>query len=322
MKTKLFLSLSILIALLSSCGASRKTATTVERPAPINLSLKMIREPRANSFIDIDYGIRIQTYDARAKKGVMSKYDANPIFVPTVTSYPAPMDFIRESCKKYMTTLGFSINADVETDYWMSIKLTEMNLSYLSHSGWIADVSIDVEIMDSDRRVVYPSVPVTGRSNSYSDAKDYAAANTAMNEAYANAFDDIDWARIAYFLKKADKASAEKNKKVEGKGNTALESTVINWYVESSPKGADVNWRVVSSTPDVKNTNSKYLGSTPYESTETFDIMGLTYNNSGNVQIEVTCEKAGYITQKKRFNLRSVIDQKEVSTKFNLVKEE
>lgn len=50
--------------------------------------------------------------------------------------------------------------------------------------------------------------------------------------------------------------------------------------------------------------------------------MGLTYNNSGNVQIEITCEKPGYITQKKRFNVRQAIDQKEVSTKFNLVVED
>ena len=107
-----------------------------------------------------------------------------------------------------------------------------------------------------------------------------------------------------------------------GEGNTALESTVIRWYVESSPKGDDVYWRVVSSTPQVKNTNQNFLGSTPYESTETFDIKGLTYNNSGNVQIEISCEKNGYITQKKRFNLRQVIDQKEISTKINLVKDE
>ncbi|MDE5550884.1 MAG: hypothetical protein K2I99_05980, partial [Bacteroidaceae bacterium] len=86
--------------------------------------------------------------------------------------------------------------------------------------------------------------------------------------------------------------------------------------------GADVSWRVVSSTPDVANTNSNFVGSTPYETTETFDIKGLTYNNSGNVQIEVSCEKPGYITQRKRFNLRQAIDQKEISAKFNLVKED
>lgn len=86
--------------------------------------------------------------------------------------------------------------------------------------------------------------------------------------------------------------------------------------------GADVTWRVVFSTPDVKNTNFNYVGSTPYESLETFDIKGLAFNHSSNVQIEVSCEKTGYITQRKRFDLRSVIDSKDISTKFNLVKEE
>ena len=59
-----------------------------------------------------------------------------------------------------------------------------------------------------------------------------------------------------------------------------MEHTIIRWFIDSSPKGADVNWRVVSSTPDVKNTNQNYLGTTPYESTESFDIKGLTFNNS------------------------------------------
>ena len=143
-----------------------------------------------------------------------------------------------------------------------------------------------------------------------------------MNEAYANALEDVDWDRIAFFLTKSSTAALEGNKQVSGDGDTALESTVIRWFIDSSPKGADVSIRVVSSTPEVKNTNSNYVGSTPYETTETFDIKGLTFNNSGNVQIEVSCEKAGYVTQRRRFNLRQAIDQKEISAKFNLVKEE
>lgn len=59
-----------------------------------------------------------------------------------------------------------------------------------------------------------------------------------------------------------------------------------------------------------------------YESTETFDIKGLTYNNSGNVQIEILCEKPGYLPQKKVFNLRTAIDQKSINAHFTLVKDE
>ena len=116
--------------------------------------------------------------------------------------------------------------------------------------------------------------------------------------------------------------AAKANKKVVGDGSTSLEQTVIRWYIDSYPKGADVFTRVISSTPDVKNSNQNYVGTTPYETTEAFDIKGLTLNNAGDVQIEVTCEKPGYISQKKRFNVLQAIDQKEISTKFNLVKDE
>lgn len=319
MKTKV-ITLLMLTLLVTSCGAGHRVAS-VERPNPINLNLKITREPRQNAFINIDYGIRIQVFDTRSKSDVVMRYDANPIFTPKATTYPSMIEFMQESTKRYMTTLGFILNSDIETDYLLSVKLSELNLSYISGTGWVSSVGMSVEVTDRSMKMVYPNVPVIGRCSQPGSATDYTAANTVVNEAYTRALEDIDWARIAYFLKKSDRAADEKNKRVSGDGNTALETTVINWYVESSPRGADVSWRVISSTPDVKNTNTKYLGSTPYESTETFDIIGLTYNNSGNVQIEVTCEKSGYITQKKRFNLRSVIDQKEVSTKFNLVKE-
>ncbi|MDE6535115.1 MAG: hypothetical protein K2K82_03795 [Muribaculaceae bacterium] len=143
-----------------------------------------------------------------------------------------------------------------------------------------------------------------------------------FGRAYAEALSKVNWDRIADCLRVAKTANQEKNAQVSGAGDTALEHTVIRWYIQSKPQGADVSWRVISSTPDVSNTNSSFVGTTPYESTEAFDIRGLTYNNAGNVQIEVTCEKDGYLPQRKRFNLRQAIDQKEISAKFNLVKDE
>ena len=153
------------------------------------------------------------------------------------------------------------------------------------------------------------------------EAGKYVMVEKPIACTYADALKNVDWNRVAYFLRRADTPAGEKNKQVTGGGDTALEHTIIRWYVDSAPKGADVYWRVVSSTPDVKNTNQNFLGSTPYESTESFDIRGLTFNNSGDVQVEITCEKPGYITQRRRFNLRQAIEQKEISTKFNLVEE-
>lgn len=303
---------------LSSCGIFKPTPA----PAPKVINLALVREAQSNKYLNLDYGIRLSVKDARANTKLLQKYDASTIYVPQVTVTPDVYSFVGESTRRYMRTLGFNLDADVATDYMMTLAVKEFNVSWLSGIGWAAVVELGIEVYDNHRQLVYPNVSAVGRANIQGSASDFTLASNVANKAYANALEDIDWDRIAFFLKKAASPKSEGNKQVSGDGNTALESTVIRWYLDSSPKGADVSMRVVSSTPDVKNTNQNYVGSTPYETTETFDIKGLTYNNSGNVQIEVTCEKAGYVTQKKRFNLRQAIDQKEISTKFNLIKEE
>ena len=108
----------------------------------------------------------------------------------------------------------------------------------------------------------------------------------------------------------------------ENAGGTSLEKTIIRWYFDSAPKGARVFWRVISSVPaEVKNTNELYLGTTPYEETRSFNILGLTYSNSRDVQIEVKVSRKGYMDQVKRFNVRQAIDQQEISSFFDLVEE-
>lgn len=103
-------------------------------------------------------------------------------------------------------------------------------------------------------------------------------------------------------------------------GATAMEQTIIRWYFDSEPRGARVYWRVISGIPDqVKNTNENYLGSTPFEETRSFDIIGLTYSNARNVQIEIKVSKSGYMDQTKRFNVRQALDQHEISSFFELV---
>lgn len=113
----------------------------------------------------------------------------------------------------------------------------------------------------------------------------------------------------------------EPQKVVQGYGETALEQTIIRWDVQSRPQGADIFWRVVSKTPDVKSTNNKYLTTTPYEATKALDIKGLTYETSSNVRIILRCEKDGYLPQEKEYDVRMVLDQEEISSFFRLVKE-
>ena len=301
-----------------SCGIFKPAPA----PAPKVLNLALVGNIQSNKFINLDYGIRLSVKDARANTKVLQKYDASATYLPQVSVAPDVYSFVGESTRRYMRTLGFNLDADVATDYMMTLTIKEYNVSYLSGIGWAAVAELGVEVYDNHRQLVYPNVSAVGRANMQGSANDFNLASGILNKAYANALGDIDWDRIAFFLKKQSSPKLEANKQVSGDGNTALESTVIRWFLDSTPKGADVSMRIVSSTPEVKNTNQNYVGTTPYETTEVFDVKGLTYNNSGNVQIEVTCEKAGYITQKKRFNLRQAIDQKEISTKFNLIKEE
>lgn len=123
-----------------------------------------------------------------------------------------------------------------------------------------------------------------------------------------------------------DTASGTKNpeavKRSEA-GKSDLEKVIIRWFFDSAPRGSRVFWRIVSSVPDeVKNTNELYLGTTPYEETRSFNILGLTYENSRDVVIEVRISRKGYIDQVKRFNVRQAIDQQEISSFFELVAEE
>ncbi len=97
---------------------------------------------------------------------------------------------------------------------------------------------------------------------------------------------------------------------------------VMRWFIDSNVQGADVNWRVLSSHPDVIGTNNTYLGTTPYEATKSLSIDGLTYNNSSSVEIVITVSKEGYYDMVKGFNVQSLLSLSELSTKFDLVEVE
>lgn len=103
-------------------------------------------------------------------------------------------------------------------------------------------------------------------------------------------------------------------------GKTDMEKTIIRWYFDSDPRGARIYYRVISSVPnEVKNTNETYLMTTPFEETRSFNIQGLTYDNSRDVTIEIKLSKRGYEDQVKRYNVRQAIDQQEISGFFELV---
>ena len=309
------------VLLMASCSMFKK-ATPVPAPQVQTINLALVRNPQADKYANLEYGIRVNVQDGRADKRLIQVYDAATTSMPMVNVNPGIGSFIPESMRRYMRTMGFNMDADVATDYLMQVTIKEFHTDWLSGIGWNGTVIMDVKVFDHNRSIVYPTTEVAGRSSVYGSAQSVSLAQQAINQAYVSALEDIDWDRVAFFLHRADNPKNEASKKVAGEGNTALEHLVVHWNINSRPQGADVEWRVVSKTPEVKNQNYKYIETTPYESSETLNIPGLTYNNAGNVQIEVRVIKKGYMPQSKRYDLLSVIDEKEVSGMFRLVPED
>lgn len=280
-------------------------------------------------FSSLPYGLRLEVTSNVAADEIVrlrprdaKKMEKAPLHISTVE----PADFVREELNKYIREMGIVMYADPKTDRILRVTVVQFDAGELEAD---AKTVLSYEVVDQDGNVLIPTQTASGYDKSRMMKYDKVLAKSC-----AKAMSAIDWNSIAYQLGKTKSGQGSKSTysssrhdedpvaKVKGDGDTALENTIIRWYILSSPQGADVSWRVVSSTPDVKNTNSNYVGTTPYESTESFDIKGLSSQNAGNVQIEITCEKQGYLTQKKRFNVRQAIDQNEISAKFNLVKEE
>lgn len=322
MKIKTIIAVLIGVTLcITSCSTQQKMAPAPQ-PQSYTINLALARTPLADKYANLEYGIRLNIQDGRADKRLLQIYDAAATARPILNANPGIGSFVPESMRRYMRIMGFNMDADVATDYLMQITIKEFRTDWLSGIGWQGTVIMEVKVFDHNRSIVYPTTEVAGRASNYGNATSLALAQQAINQAFVNALDDVDWDRIAYFLHRSNDPSKEGNKKVQGEGNTALEHLVVHWNVNSRPQGADVEWRIISKTPEVKNQNYKYLETTPYEGTETLDIKGLTYNNSGLVQIEIKVSKKGFMTQTRKYDVRSIIDDSDISYMFRLVPED
>lgn len=302
---------------LTSCFSSKITA-----PKEFSLILNVERDVNVDKYHNLDKPIRVVTSsivneDEIVDMNMLSR--GTRLLMPKYSFSPSISTFAKDAAVNYIQAMDFDVRQ--KADYCLNVIVRKMQIIFLDKKGKDIEYRIDlsVKLMDEVGQTIIQMGSATGSFRQYGNNK----LNTSpVGTAFNNAMNKLNWSEVANVLRVAKIPKQESNAQVNGNGDTALEHTVIRWYILSSPQGADVSWRVISSTPDVANTNSNFVGTTPYESTEAFDIKGLTYNNSGNVQIEVTCEKAGYMTQRKRFNLMQAIDQKEISTKFNLIKEE
>lgn len=314
-------SLCALVLTLSSCGSLK--------PTPLNVPLSIPTDITAPTYVDLDKPINVVITSSASQNIATEHLGAFGLLAGDISTSGGPrvavnftpsiVNFADEATIDYMRQMRFDIASSADIRMNIDIKTFEVTSNKTTLD---CNVRLAYSVVNEAGETIIPTRTSVANVNRSISGLKAANIGDAMSSAYIEALRKINWDRIADCLRVAKTAKQEKNAQVTGAGDTALEHTVIRWNILSSPQGADVSWRVVSSTPDVANTNSNFVGTTPYESTESFDIKGLTYNNSGNVQIEVSCEKSGYLTQRKRFNLRQAIDQKEISAKFNLVKDE
>ena len=65
-----------------------------------------------------------------------------------------------------------------------------------------------------------------------------------------------------------------------------------------------------------------YLERTPHEAVKRLDIKGITQKNMKFVSVIIEVSKRGYYPQKREFSVASVIQQREISTYFELEKKD
>lgn len=279
----------------SSCGAQQQTHMAQFT------SITIQRTPQQN-FYDLNRGVEVKvmpTPPYRENDGYIYHMSGKGFYVAPTINYVRSMGFTEMSpSSNYKLTIKI-VRADVD-GYWGR-----------------ANVDLEIILQDEKGNDVFKQSNISGTGKALT-----TFAHFGLDEAYTQALEQVNWSRIATVLKEAKQPKDEPNKKVQGKGDTAMEQTIIRWEIRSRPEGADIFWRVVSKTPDVKTSSTKYLQTTPYEATKALDIKGLTYENSSSVRIILRCEKDGYLPQEKEYDVRMIMDQEEISAFFKLVKEE
>ena len=306
--------------LFMSCGSTKKVVAP--QPQIYNINLECSATPDAH-YSNLTHGVDIYVSSNQTERSILDasecNYDKRQLIANSIIRVdPTIKEFVNHSIGLYARSLGISVGGSVNSDYALRVSVRNFNIVLGNLTNDRAVVELEYSLKNPDNETLLRQT-VRGR---YVAPDNRTSYSYMMDRAFTDALKAINWDGIVGYLGIPKRADQQPATQVAGDGNTALEHTVIRWNIESRPAGADVYWRIVSSSPEVKNTNAVYTGTTPYESTESFDIKGLSFENSGNVQVEIKCDKPGYISQTRRFNLRQVIEQKEISTKFNLVKDE
>lgn len=307
-RTLLILALAVVsVFVFSRCNAEKQAARQQSwyEQWGNSIKVKTVREPQ-QKFHDLNRGLEVLVSPTQPKEEITQQTKHEYIY------HYSGKNFFNLATISYVRSMGLT-EMSPNTDYKLYITINCADVNSFTGDRW---VDLSVRLMDNNGGEVF------SQRGLYSAGNNGLFNSKMFNECYTQALEQINWNRIASFLRTEQLPKDEPQNQVQWLGNTALEQTIIRWDIQSRPQGADIFWRVVSKTPEVKSTNNKYLMTTPYEATKALDIKGLTYQTSSNVRIILRCEKDGYMSQEKEFDVRMVLDQEEISAFFRLVKDE
>lgn len=292
----------------SGCNAEKQSTRQLAKQEYLynhwcgSIQANTIREPQ-QKYYDITNGLEVEVQPTKPKEDITKNAQSQYVY------HYSGKSLFNMAIIKYVHAMGL-VEMTPGTDY--RLKITIISADANSRTG-SRKMELNVSLLDNNGKEVFSQKDL-------SSTGPYALFSANMfDELLTQTLEQINWNRIASILK-SDKPTT--NQIVKGNGNTELEQTIVRWDVQSRPQGADLFWRVVSKTPEVKSTNNKYLMTTPYEATKAMDIKGLTYQTASNVRIILRCEKDGYLPQEKEFDVRMILDQEEISAFFKLVKED
>ena len=314
-KNLLFVALAAVVVALSSCTMYRSSMVRTKYP-PVPTKI-----PNVNHETKATCMIAGQDFD------IIEKTINDELTTNIISTENEPKGFMEIICDKYTLKLRPLI------PFFSGFTLFSLNIVGFPISYVEIGLRLKINIYDNSHNLIKNySYEVTDKSamGFYYGRGGRVVLVDVTKKALDNFRKDIEH-DAQFITEKLDpnakpqtiiQQKAEPIKNVKNDDNTALKPTIIRWDIQSKPQDADVFWRVVSETTEVKNSSNKYLSATPYEASKTLDIKGLTYQNADNVSIIIRCEKDGYIPQEKEFDIQTILDMEEISTFFRLVKEE
>lgn len=243
-------SLFVMIEILSASCVSQQLLSQKVVDVHMVVSNKSVAEP----FPNLDKSLELiiasnvsnqEIYDDSGFSNLTSNVrKILPNYEPYIFS-PSVRTFAEEATQRYLQCMQFNVESC--GDYLLSIDIKEFKLIQLDKSNMECKIKLLYKLNDATGQSVIPTRTVSSQERIGNNED----IGVVMGQVYANALDKINWSDIARYLKISDNPKEVENAMVTGAGDTSLEHTIIRWFIASSPQGADVTWRVVSSTPDV-----------------------------------------------------------------------